>query len=207
MPTTTKAPRALTTVVLDTPLEEVLVAACDEGVCGLWYHDQAHYGGTCTTELPDATRVAADGLDAAASTSPAAAHLAQVRDWLGRYFSGDKPAPDELDFCLRGTPFQKAVWAELRLIPYGETTTYGELGRRVAARLGKERTSARATGGAVGRNPVNIIIPCHRVVGASGYLTGYDGGLPRKVALLTHEGVALDGLRLARDSRPGARNA
>ena len=193
-----KKPRALTTVLLDTPLEEVLVAACDEGVCGLWYHDQVHFGGTCQTELPQATLAAAEELDDAAATSPAAAHLAQVRDWLDRYFAGEKPAPDELTFCLRGTPFQEAVWAELRLIPFGQTTTYGELGKRVAARLGKERTSARATGGAVGRTPVNIIIPCHRVVGASGYLTGYDGGLPRKVALLTHEGVPLEGLKLVR---------
>lgn len=193
-----KESRALTTVVLDTPLEEVLVAACDEGVCGLWYHDQAHFGGTCTAELPQARQLTADGLDAAAKTSPAAAHLARVRDWLDRYFAGDKPAPDELTFCLRGTSFQEAVWAELRLIPFGQTTTYGELSTRVAKRLGRERTSARATGGAVGRNPANIIIPCHRVVGTSGYLTGYDGGLPRKVALLTHEGLALDGFQLAR---------
>lgn len=193
-----KKPRMLTTVVLSTPLEEVLVAACDEGVCGLWYHDQVHYGGTCQTELPHARRVATEELDGAAATTPAAAHLAQVRDWLDRYFAGERPAPDELTFCLRGTPFQEAVWAELRLIPFGQTTTYGELGKRVAARLGKQRMSARATGGAVGRNPVNIIIPCHRVVGTSGYLTGYDGGLPRKVALLTLEGVALDGLKLAR---------
>ena len=190
--------RALTTVVLDTPLEEVLVAACDEGVCGLWYHDQVHFGGTCQTELPQATRVAAEELDAAAETSPAAAHLARVRDWLDRYFVGDRPAPDELTFCLRGTPFQEAVWAELRHIPFGQMTTYGELGKRAAVRLGKERTSARATGGAVGRNPVNIIIPCHRVVGASGYLTGYDGGLPRKVWLLEHEGVPLEVLKLVR---------
>ncbi|MEE1044804.1 MAG: methylated-DNA--[protein]-cysteine S-methyltransferase [Olegusella sp.] len=193
-----KKSRALTTVVLDTPLEEVLVAACDEGVCGLWYHDQVHFGGTCQTELPQATRVAAEELDAAAETSPAAAHLARVRDWLDRYFVGDRPAPDELTFCLRGTPFQEAVWAELRHIPFGQMTTYGELGKRAAVRLGKERTSARATGGAVGRNPVNIIIPCHRVVGASGYLTGYDGGLPRKVWLLEHEGVPLEVLKLVR---------
>ena len=191
-----KKPRALTTVVLDTPLEEVLVAACDEGVCGLWYHDQAHFGGTCQTELPQARQLTADELGAAAKTSPAAAHLARARNWLGRYFAGVKPAPDELTFCLRGTPFQEAVWAELRLIPHGQTTTYGELGKRVATRLSKERTSARATGGAVGRNPVNIIIPCHRGVGTSGYLTGYDGGLLRKASLLTHEGVALDGLKL-----------
>lgn len=194
----TGAPRALTTVVLDTPLEEVLVAASDNGVCGLWYHDQAHYGGTCLSELPGARAVEAEELDAVAVDSLAAAHLVQVRDWLARYFAGDKPVSDELTFDLRGTVFQEAVWAELRRIPYGQTTTYGVLGARVAARLGKERTSARATGGAVGRNPVNIIIPCHRVVGTSGYLTGYDGGLPRKVALLAHEGVALDGLRLAR---------
>lgn len=191
-------PRDLLTVVLDTPLEEVLVAASMRGVCGLWYHDQAHYGGTCQAELPRAKRLAAGELDAAAPTSPAAEHLVRVRDWLARYFAGEKPVPDELTFDLRGTPFQEAVWAELRCIPYGQTTTYGALGERVAARLGRERTSARATGGAVGRNPVNIIIPCHRVVGASDYLTGYDGGLPRKVALLTHEGIALDGLRLAR---------
>ena len=79
------------------------------------------------------------------------------------------------------------IWAYLREIPYGETVTYGDLAKRVAKEMGKERMSAQAVGGAVGRNPVSIIVPCHRVVGANGALTGYDGGLDKKIWLLEHE--------------------
>ena len=109
--------------------------------------------------------------------------------WLDLYFAGKKP-----DFmpALRpaGTPFQQAVWEILRTIPYGGTTTYGAIARRIAADAGR-RMSAQAVGGAVGRNPISILIPCHRVIGADGSLTGYAGGLPRKTALLRIEGVEI----------------
>lgn len=108
--------------------------------------------------------------------------LLAARDWLDAYFSGEAPDPAALRIEPSGTDFQKRVWRELRRIPCGETITYGAL----AERLG---SSARAVGGAVGRNPVSILIPCHRVLGADGSLTGYAGGVENKRRLLRLEGV------------------
>ena len=107
--------------------------------------------------------------------------LPAVVEQLDAYFAGERTVFD-LPLRLDGTPFQRAVWAALREIPYGETTTYGELARR----LGRPSAS-RAVGMANGRNPVGVIVPCHRVVGAAGDLTGYGGGLDRKRRLLDHE--------------------
>ena len=113
----------------------------------------------------------------------------EVMRWLTIYFGGKEP-----DFIPAlnpaGTAFQQAVWAILRTIPYGETTTYGAIARQIAADAGR-RMSAQAVGGAVGRNPISILIPCHRVIGADGGLTGYAGGLARKTALLRIEGVEI----------------
>lgn len=113
--------------------------------------------------------------------------FAQARDWLDRYFAGDKPESGELPLSPEGSEFQRAVWTELERIPYGTTVTYGDL----AAALNREgrKTSPRAVGSAVGRNPISLIIPCHRVVGANGTLTGYAGGVARKEWLLRHEGA------------------
>ena len=109
-----------------------------------------------------------------------------VRLWLDDYFRG---IPREIDFRIdpAGTPFQKLIWGFLLEIPYGKTVAYGDLARAAAKAMGKEKMSAQAVGQAVGRNPVAIIIPCHRVVGAKGKLTGYAYGLDRKVWLLKHE--------------------
>jgi methylated-DNA-[protein]-cysteine S-methyltransferase len=107
-----------------------------------------------------------------------------VRSWLSRYFDGRFPRHDELTLDLRGTPFEAGVWRALLDIGPGTTTTYGAL----AGRFGGA-PAARAVGGAVGRNPIGIIVPCHRVVGADGTLTGYGGGLNRKEWLLRHEGA------------------
>lgn len=106
--------------------------------------------------------------------------------WLEDYFRGN---PRRIDFPFRtaGTDFQKRVWKILETIPWGETRTYGQIARQVAAELGKEKMSAQAVGGAVGKNPVSIVIPCHRVVGADGSMTGYAGGIPNKEWLLEHE--------------------
>ena len=113
----------------------------------------------------------------------------KARLWLDAYFQG---RPRALDIPLRpaGTVFQQAVWELLLEIPYGETRSYGSIAREMAARLGKERMSAQAVGGAVGRNPIGILIPCHRVVGSRGQLTGYAGGLQNKQWLLHHEAVS-----------------
>ena len=114
--------------------------------------------------------------------------FAQARDWLDRYFAGEKPNPRELPLSARATPFQLLVRESMLDIPYGQTTTYGAIARRIEAQTGK-RQSARAVGGAVGRNPLCVIAPCHRVVGSNGSLTGFGGGIDMKVKLLEHEGV------------------
>ena len=112
--------------------------------------------------------------------------LSEAKRWLDIYFTGRKP-----DFTPPlhpvGSAFRQAVWEILLQIPYGQTTTYGEIARQLAAKLGLPRMSAQAVGGAVGHNEVSIIIPCHRVVGTSGSLTGYAGGIDKKVKLLELE--------------------
>lgn len=114
----------------------------------------------------------------------------QARRWLDRYFAGKAPDPRELPLSAHATPFQLQVREAMLDIPYGETTTYGAIAMRIAEKTGK-RSSARAVGGAVGRNPLCVIAPCHRVVGSDGSLTGFGGGLDMKVKLLEHEGVDL----------------
>ena len=120
--------------------------------------------------------------------------LARARAWLDRYFAGERPDPRELPLPRNVSPFQLLVREEMLVIPYGETRTYGDIAKALAARTGR-RVAAQAVGGAVGRNPLGIIVPCHRVMGAHGNLTGFGGGLDAKVALLAHEGVAADALR------------
>ena len=146
----------------DSPLGEIVLAADGDALIGLWFSGQAHFGA--------GLRGAADG-DCAV--------LREAKAWLDDYFAGK--APETLPKLRpRGTAFQQRVWAELLRIPRGETATYGAL----AERLGSH---ARAVGGAVGRNPISIMIPCHRVVGKDGSLTGYAGGTERKAALLKIE--------------------
>lgn len=114
--------------------------------------------------------------------------FSQTRQWLDAYFRGEDPDPQAVPLAPAGTDFQQRVWQILLAIPKGQTRTYGSIAREMAGLLGKEKMSAQAIGGAVGRNPISIIIPCHRVVGAQGQLTGYAGGLDKKVWLLRHEG-------------------
>lgn len=113
-----------------------------------------------------------------------------TKRWLDIYFSGANP-----DFTpplhLVGTPFRLEVWKILRTIPYGQTTTYGAIAAELASKLNLAKMSAQAVGGAVGRNPISIIVPCHRVIGADGSLTGYAGGIDKKTALLECEGVII----------------
>ena len=110
----------------------------------------------------------------------------QTSDWLDSYFRGENP-PLTVPLALEGTEFQKLVWKILLTVPYGKTRSYGSIAREVADILGKEKMSAQAVGQAVGRNPVSILVPCHRVVGSNGKLTGYAGGMENKIWLLEHE--------------------
>ena len=133
----------------------------------------------------------AEGDHSASCGKKGAATRSLVRRWLDGYFAGAAPGwlpPMRLD-CA--TPFRRMVSEEMQRLPFGMVATYGDIAKRVAAKLGKTRMSAQAVGGAVGWNPICIIIPCHRVIGAGGKLTGYGGGLKNKIALLKHEGVEL----------------
>lgn len=144
------------------PLGEILLGAEEDGLVGLWFMGQAHFPAL---------------LHAVSGDSPA---LNAARSWLDQYFFGEIPGflPS---ISLKGTDFQKRVWKALLDIPYGQVMTYGELAKKVGVH------SAQAVGGAVGRNPISLILPCHRVVGSKGQLTGYAGGLERKKWLLEWE--------------------
>lgn len=106
--------------------------------------------------------------------------------WLNQYFNGKNPFITP-PIQLEGTEFRKSVWSILQTIPYGETTTYGDIGKQIAQQQGKEKFSAQAVGGAVGHNPISIIVPCHRVIGSNGQLMGYAGGIERKKYMLDLE--------------------
>ena len=155
------------------PLGPLLLASDGDALTGLWLDGQKYY---------------AAGLAEDASEAPSLPLLRSASDWLDAYFAGDKPDAQALKLAPEGSEFQKLVWKLLRDIPYGETTTYGALAAKAEACLDR-RTSARAVGAAVGRNPISIIIPCHRVLGAGGCLTGYAGGLDKKEWLLRFEGA------------------
>lgn len=142
--------------------------------------------------LPGQQEYSADALSRLVECENSA--LTAAKHWLDRYFAGEKPTIDMLPLAPQGTLFQQQVWNLLREIPYGQTVSYKTIAARVAALRGMVRMSNRAVGGAVGRNPIAIIIPCHRVIGADGNLTGYGGGLHIKTWLLSHEGVDLSRL-------------
>lgn len=148
-----------------------------ENITGLWIEGQKYYGNTMADN----------------NTEAALPVFRRAKQWLDIYFSGKEP-----DFCLplapKGSPFRQKVWKLLCGIPYGEVMTYQDIARALAEESGKEKMSAQAVGGAVGHNPISVIIPCHRVVGSDGSLTGYAGGIHNKVKLLELECVDMRGL-------------
>lgn len=152
----------------DTPLGPVTVAATTLGLGGLWFDGQAHHPGPLNAPEQAGQR-----------------WLAQARDELAAYWQDGQRVRFTVPLDTGGTAFQQAVWQALHTIPSGGTDRYGE----IAARLGRP-AAARAVGAAVGRNPISIIVPCHRVLGSQGALTGYAGGLDRKRDLLRREGAA-----------------
>lgn len=117
-----------------------------------------------------------------------------TKDWLDRYFNGRKPDIEELDLSPSGSEFAMSVWKILRTIPYGKVITYGDIAKEMALIRDKKKMSAQAVGGAVGKNPISIILPCHRVIGAGGNLTGFGGGIDIKIKLLEHENVDMTGM-------------
>lgn len=124
--------------------------------------------------------------------------LCKAKEWLDRYMNGEKPDISELKLAPKGSEFRQTVWRILCEIPYGKTTTYGEIAKEIAHLNGLKRMSAQAVGNAVGHNPISIIIPCHRVIGTNGSLTGYAGGIDKKIFLLNHEGVDTDNFYVPR---------
>ncbi len=173
----------------------VLTLAGDEAhVTGLWIAGQKYFGATLPGEavaVKPESMVSSEPLSVQGSVmkldSPTA--LAQAAAWLDQYFAGEKPSPRELPLAPASSAFRQTVWNILCDIPCGEVTTYREIAKKTAAALGLASMSAQAVGGAVAHNPISIIIPCHRVVGTNGSLTGYAGGLVAKQYLLAHEGV------------------
>lgn len=156
------------------PVGILTIAGSNDAVVGLWIAGQKYFGGTLREEM-----------------TPTEHHpiLRQATDWLDRYFAGKMPLPSELPLAPTGGEFRQAVWKILCEIPYGEVTTYKAIAQKVAVMSVLQTMSAQAIGGAVGHNPISIIIPCHRVVGTNGSLTGYAAGIEVKQKLLTLEGV------------------
>ena len=158
------------TSIYPSRLGDILLAADEIGLTGLWFFGQNYFADTLPAEQIEQETVI----------------LAQAKEWLDVYFSGKEP-----DFTPPlhpiGSPFRQAVWRILLQIPYGQTTTYGEIARQMEKLQNRPHMSAQAVGGAVGHNGISIIIPCHRVVGTKGSLTGYAGGLDKKMALLELE--------------------
>jgi methylated-DNA-[protein]-cysteine S-methyltransferase len=163
---------------LPTPLGPMLAVASEDGLCGLEFDVALR-----TTRLWSRLRRWHAGTEATDGFAPV---FGVTREWLDAYFSSASERGPAVALDLRGTEFERAVWQEIQAVPAGQTTTYGD----IAATL-ERRDASRAVGAAVGANPVSLIVPCHRVIGVDGGLTGYGGGLPRKEWLLRHEGALL----------------
>lgn len=167
------------TATYRSPLGGITLSSDGEHLCGLWFDGGKYFAATLDAEHHQRDLPVFE----------------ETRRWLDRYFQGGIP-----DFtpplAPSGSPFRLAVWDMLLQIPRGQTVTYGEIAAALARAQGRERMSAQAVGGAVGHNPISLIIPCHRVVGRDGSLTGYAGGIAKKAALLALEGVEMGGLFL-----------
>ncbi|MDR1461081.1 MAG: methylated-DNA--[protein]-cysteine S-methyltransferase [Campylobacteraceae bacterium] len=157
------------TCLIDTPLGKMRAARNEDAITGLWFEGQKYY----------------PNKDKWIETKE---HylFKSLNIWIDKYFDGAKEICD-LPLFLAGTPFQKKVWEILRQIEYGQSVTYGEIAKELS--LGLSKMSAQAVGGAVGHNPISILIPCHRVLGSNGMLIGYAGGVDKKRFLLELEGV------------------
>ena len=160
------------TAFYDAPYGRYVMAAEDGALTGVWLEGQKYF----PSDLPEPSGEEAE-------------IFAHTRRWLDAYFAGRQPEVAALPIAPKGSDFAQSVWQLLLEIPYGQTVTYGQLAKRLAKQRGLTRMSAQAVGGAVGHNPLSIIIPCHRVLGAKNQLTGYAGGLDVKTFLLKLEGI------------------
>lgn len=158
------------------PLGKILLAADKDGLTGVWFEGQKYFAASLDKDHEE-------------KELPV---FKQAKCWLNTYFSGKEP-DIKLPLRFTGTPFQNDVWKILCSIPYGKTITYGEIAQILAHRKGITRMSAQAVGAAVGHNRISIIVPCHRVVGSSGNLTGYAGGINKKIELLKLENALQNG--------------
>lgn len=160
------------------PVGTITLAGDGEHLVGLWIEGQKHFADSIQEEMYQKDDLSVFGLG---------------KKWLDRYFERKRPEIGNLPLAPSGTAFQMEVWRLLCEIPYGKVTTYGEIAKKIAERHNRPHMSAQAVGGAVGHNPISIIIPCHRVIGANGNLTGYAGGIEKKIQLLELEGVNVSG--------------
>lgn len=158
-----------------------LVSDDTDNIVAVWMEGQKYYGDSVRGEIIEQENVPA---------------LRKASKWLDRYFAGERPDIDELLLAPNGGEFRQQVWEILRNIPYGEVVTYGDIAKEIAKKQGKKEMSAQAVGGAVGHNPISIIVPCHRVVGSNKSLTGFSGGISKKMKLLQHEGVDISELAI-----------
>ena len=160
----------------NSPLGGITLASDEEGLTGLWFDGQKYFGSGILKDDPMPEK--------AETKKPPV--LEQTVKWLDLYFDGQEPGFTP-PLHLIGSEFRRSVWEILLKIPYGQTTTYGDIAAHLAKRKNLARMSAQAVGGAVGHNKISVIIPCHRVVGKSGSLTGYAGGINKKIRLLELE--------------------
>ena len=161
------------------PVGSILLACNGESLVGLWMEGQKYFGDTVGEAMTNHSDLPI---------------FTAAKNWLDKYFAGQKPAISDLPLAPNGGAFRTAVWNILCEIPYGEVITYGDIAKKMAVKMSKASMSSQAVGGAVGHNPISIIIPCHGVVGVNGSLTGYAGGLDKKIKLLEHEGVNMSEL-------------
>jgi len=156
------------------PVGLLTLVSDGDRLAGLWIEKQKHFGGAVLSM---------------ASPREDLPVFVLTKKWLDRYFAGLKPNPYTLPLILVGSDFRRLVWGILRAVPYGSATTYGDIAKKIIMRTNAKRMSAQSVGGALARNPISIIVPCHRVLGSDGSLTGYAAGLDVKAKLLELEGV------------------
>jgi len=163
------------------PIGTITLACHDDKLVGLWTEGQKYHGGAISGVMTENNDIPVFG---------------SAVDWLNRYFAGERPDIAELPLAPIGGEFRQSVWNILCEIPYGKVISYGDIAKKIAAKTGRGSMSSRAVGGAVGHNPISIIIPCHRVVGSTGSLTGYAGGIEMKQKLLELEGVKMHNIHM-----------